>query len=150
MSTCFLYNQCNHKDCDKLCQRKLKLTYLFEESEISDRYWANFDLATDADGTDKPEFARLAAIKAKIVHFVRSGAGLYLHSSNSGNGKTSWAIKLAQAYLDRTWKSQDLTSCAVLFVSVPTFLEAIKHNITAPDAYAERLLAKIPKADLVI
>lgn len=150
MSQCFLYNNCNHKDCDKICARKLKLSYLFSEAELPENLWTDIKLCVDRDGTDTAEFNHLAEIRSKMVSFVKSGANLYLHSSNSGNGKSSWAIKLAQTYLDRTWKSYDFTECAVLFISVPTFLEALKRNMNTRDAYAERLLNKIPKADLVI
>lgn len=150
MANCFLYADCNHKDCDKICNRKLKLSYLFAESELPESKWIPTNLCIDGDGTDFDAFNHLAEIKNNIVKFVKAGANLYLHSSNSGNGKTSWAIKLAQTYVDRTWKSQDFSSCAILFVSVPAFLEALKRNMNARDDYAERLLTKIPKADLVI
>lgn len=150
MSNCFLYAECNHKDCDKICNRKLKLSYLFTEAELSESKWTKISLCVDKDGTDTNAFNHLASIRDNIVAFVKKGANLYLHSSTSGNGKTSWAIKLAQTYIDRTWKSYDFSSCAVLFVSVPTFLEALKRNISVRDDYAERLLSKISKADLVI
>lgn len=150
MTNCFLYTDCNHKDCDKLCNRKLKLSYLFAESELPESKWTSTNLCLDGDGADRDAFNHLVEIKNNIVKFVKAGANLYLHSSNSGNGKTSWAIKLAQTYVDRTWKSQDFSSCAILFVSVPAFLEALKRNMNARDDYAERLLTKIPKADLVI
>ena len=150
MSQCFLYNVCNHKDCNKICERKLKLSYLFSTAEIPENLWSQRTLYVDQDGTDLEEFRHLTQIGSKIVSFVKSGANLYLHSGISGNGKSSWAIRFAQLYLDRTWKSYTFTDCAVLFVSVPTFLEALKRNISAPDKYAECLLKKIPEADLVI
>ena len=150
MAKCFLYANCNHKDCDKICNRKLKLSYLFAESELPESKWTPIKLYVDGDNTDFEAFNHLAEIRNNIVRFVKAGANLYLHSSNSGNGKTSWAINLAQIYVDRTWKSQDFSSCAILFVSVPAFLEALKRNMNTRDAYAERLLTKIPKADLVI
>lgn len=150
MSQCFLYNNCNHINCDKMCPRKIKMSYLFTIAELPENKWVEQRLAIDADGTDLDEFNQLAAIKEKIVSFVRNGANLYLHSSNSGNGKTSWAIKLAQAFINKTWKSYEFDECAVLFVSVPKFLEAVKRNFTTPDEYATRLLSLIPKADLVI
>lgn len=89
MSNCFLYDNCNHINCNKLCQRKLKMSYLFEESELPESMWLNLKLILDNDGVDYDAFKHLSSIKDQIVHFVQDGANLFIHSSNSGNGKTS-------------------------------------------------------------
>lgn len=150
MSQCFLYSNCNHKDCDRLCQRKIKLSYLLETSRLPESNWVDKKLCVDSDGTDIAEFNQLAEIKTKIVSFVKNGANLYLHSSNSGNGKTSWAAKLALTYLDRTWKSYDFSECAILFVDVPNFLDKLKQSFSNPSTDVQQMLNNIAKADLVI
>ena len=150
MQDCFLYQDCNHKNCNGFCPRKLKSSYLLSTSMLPESKWQRMTLKLDSDGTDLEAFKVLADIEAKIVNFVAQGASLFIHSSNSGNGKTSWAIRLLQSYVDKTWNSYDFQDCAVLFVNVPRFLESIKANISSKDPYAVTLLELIPKADLVV
>jgi DNA replication protein DnaC len=112
--------------------------------------WVKTTLVLDADGTDLEEFKQLKNIENHIVSFVTNGANLFIHSSNSGNGKSSWAIRLMQAYVDKTWNSYDFQECAVLFVSVQRLLDSLKLNIRGFDSYAPDILAKVGKADLVV
>jgi len=150
MSQCFLYDRCNHKDCDKLCLRQLKLGTLLSNSGLPSDKWARMELKLDTDGTDLEIFKELAHIEQNITKFVKIGANLFLHSGNSGNGKTSWAIRMIQVFLDKNWKSYELTDTPVLFINVPRFLESLKLNISTYDEYAPYVLEHVMEADLVI
>ena len=150
MDKCFLYNNCNHKNCNKICPRKLKSSYLLGNAGLPEKKWARFPLVLDSDGTDHDCFAKLKEISDKIVTFVKEGGNLFIHSPISGNGKTSWSIRLLQTYVDKTWNTYDFQDCAVLFISVPKFLESLKLNINGSDEYAPFILDRVTKADLVV
>ena len=150
MDNCFLYNNCNHKNCDKFCPRHLKSAFLLEASGLPKSKWTKTTLVLDPDGTDLEAFKQLKDIESKIVSFVKNGVNLFIHSPISGNGKSSWAIRLLQTYVDKTWNSYDFQDCAVLFIDVPKFLNSLKLNINGTDAYAPSILAKVAKADLVV
>lgn len=148
--TCFLYNNCNHKDCNKdFCLRKFKLEHLYKEAKLSDFQREKTVLRVDANGTDLEEFKQLAAIEQNIINFIKNGENLYLWSANCGNGKTSWGIRFLQAFLGQIWPTAAL-SCQALFVDVVTFLNAIKVNLTTPNEYAQHILANAKHAELVI
>jgi DNA replication protein DnaC len=150
MSTCFLREVCNGKDCSKdFCLRKYKMDSLYSAALISDSQKKRITLRVDADGTDLEQFKQLAAIENDIVNFVKEGKNLYLHSANCGNGKSSWSIRLAQAYFNKIWARSE-SSCRVLFISVPRYLLAIKDNISNRNTYAEYIKENVLEADLVI
>jgi len=150
MSTCFLREVCNGKDCQKdFCLRKYKMDSLYSAALITDNQKKHITLRVDEDGTDLEQFKQLAAIEKDIVNFINDGKNLYLHSTNCGNGKSSWSLRLAQAYFNKIWARTEI-KCRVLFISVPRYLLAIKDNISNRNAYAEYIKENVLEADLVI
>ena len=106
-------------------------------------------LKIDQDGTDYEQFKQLADIEQNIVTFVNDGKNLYLHSANCGNGKSTWSIRLAEAYFNKIW-ARTTGKCRVLFISVPRFLLALKDNISVKSSYVEYIKDNVLEADLVI
>lgn len=101
---CFLFNECNHVDCgNDFCLRRYKLENLYQNALISKFQRIRIPLSPDEDGTDLEQFKQLSAIEKDIVNFVQQGQHLYIYSSNCGNGKSSWALRMAQAYLNEVW-----------------------------------------------
>ncbi len=150
MSKCFLYDICNHKDCDKdFCIRKYKMDSLYSAALITDSQKRHIALRIDSDGTDLAEFQQLVEIEKNIESFIAEGKNLYLHSPNCGNGKSSWSLRLAEAYLNKIW-ARSKVECRVLFISVPRFLLALKDNITNKSSYVEYIKENVLNADLVI
>lgn len=150
IENCPYKHNCNGKDCQKdFCLRKYKLDFLYNNSLLSEAQRKHITLLTDNDGTDYNEFVKLAEISKNIEEFVSSGKNLYLHSTTSGNGKSSWAIRMIESYFYKAWAKVDL-SCKALFVSVPRFLLALKNNISKRDEYAEFITQNILTADLVV
>lgn len=47
---------------------------------------------------DRKQYLKLSNIRQDIVNFVQSGRNLYICGANTGNGKTSWAIKMLHTY----------------------------------------------------
>lgn len=150
MSKCFLYDRCNHKDCEKdFCLRKYKMDSLYSAALMTESQKPHITLNVDQDGTDLEQFKQLAAIEQNIVKFVQEGKNLYLHSANCGNGKSSWSLRLAEAYFNKIWARSE-AKCRVLFISVPRFLLALKDNITVKSLYIDYIKDNVLEADLVI
>lgn len=149
MSKCYLYEQCNHKDCDKFCLRKYKMDSLYSAALMSESQKKHITLRVDEDGTDLEQFKQLAEIEKNIVSFVSEGKNLFLHSSIAGNGKSSWSLRLIEAYFNKIWARSE-PKCRALFISVPRFLLAIKDNISNKSSYVEYIKENVLEADLVI
>ena len=150
MRKCFLYDACNRKDCGKdFCLRKYKMDSLYSAALMSDSQKQHVVLKIDQDGTDLEQFKQLAAIEQDIVKFISEGKNLYLHSTNCGNGKSSWSLRLAEAYFNKIWARTE-PKCRVLFISVPRFLLALKDDITVKSSYVEYIKNNVLEADLVI
>lgn len=150
MSKCFLFDRCNHKDCDKdFCLRKYKMDSLYSAALMTESQKQHVTLLVDEDGTDLEQFKQLATLEQNIEKFIEEGKNLFLHSSNCGCGKTSWSLRLVEAYFNKIWARSE-AKCRVLFISVPRFLLALKDNITAKNSYVEYIKDNVLEADLVI
>lgn len=148
---CVFFNHCSHKFCNQICPKNIKFTDYLEASFIpKDRLEAK-PLYIDADGSDAAAFGALKNIEDKVVDFVSSGQNLYIYSSRVGNGKTSWALRIATRYL----KTPEAifghgSNIPVLFISVPRFLLELKANINQKSDYIEQINKHVQKASLVI
>jgi DNA replication protein DnaC len=129
--------------------KKYRLDTLYEASLLSPVQREYKRLHTDADGTDVTEFTKLAQLEKAVDKFVQQGANLYIHSYTCGNGKTSWAIRFINSYINKIWSKSNL-ECQALFVSVPKYLLALKENIAGHNEYAIYVNKNILTADLVI
>lgn len=103
LNDCWLKDQCKRLHCndENGCMILYKLNYLYNEAGIPLKLRKNMTLLIDSDGTDRDEFIRLSQIQNDIVNYVTSGNNLYIYSTQTGNGKTSWALRLAQTYLNK-------------------------------------------------
>ena len=137
MSNCYLRSVCNGKDCSAdFCLRKYKMDSLYSAALMSESQKKHVTLRVDEDGTDLDQFKQLAEIEKNIISFINEGKNIYLHSAIPGNGKSSWSLRLAEAYFNKIWARSEV-KCRVLFISVPRFLLAIKDNISAKSSYVE-------------
>lgn len=146
---CYLKKNCNHIDCDKFCMRFYKTDKLFDLALFSDEQRKPKKLFIDKDGSDRDVFRFLKNICDNVEEFVSDGHNLYIHSMICGNGKTEWALKIVQSYIDRIWFKSDL-SCPALFISVPRFLLALKDNLSVKSEYVEYIKNNIYKTPIVI
>ena len=151
MCDCWLKDNCKRLHCDDEggCLIRFKLDYLYEEANIPEKLRKTIALRIDDDGTDLEEFKLLKSIQDNIVQFVEEGNQLYIHSSITGNGKSSWALRLVQTYFKKIWLKTEL-KCRALFISVPSFLLALKDNISNKNDYIQHIKDNIFEADLVI
>jgi DNA replication protein DnaC len=101
---------------------------------------------TDDNSGDKKAFYRLAEIRKNIVEFVEQGKNLYICSNWTGNGKTSWAIKMLHTYFHHTAVG-NYDNLKGMFVSTADLLIKLKDfNNPLPKSYRDNLV----NVDLVI
>ena len=147
---CWLTGQCNKVDCDSFCLRFYKLNYLYDLAMIPLAKRYHVGLRPDADGTDEHIFATtLQELSKNIQEFVESGKNLFIYSKQCGNGKTSIALRLIEAYFNKIWPSTQL-ACRALFINVPKLLLELKANIKEPSSYVKHITENILTADLVV
>lgn len=145
------FNECWYKSvctntCNDSCIRYLEMNSLLEKSYIPECKWQPTSLSPD--DCDYSAFCDLADIKDEIDGFVLAGKNLYIYSDKTGNGKTSWAIKLMLKYFDTVWAGNGFR-CRGVFVHVPTLLTRLK-NFEITDQSLEDLKLELPDVDLVI
>jgi DNA replication protein DnaC len=151
IQNCPYKSKCNGIDCDKnFCMKKYRLDTLYNNSLISESEREIKKLYTDADGTDLAQFQQLAQLETAIVDFVNTGGNLYLHSYFCGNGKTSWALRLANSYIRKIWSKSNL-ECQVLYVEVSKYLQGLKNKISGIyNPEVDFITQNLLKADIVI
>ena len=145
ISNCWYSEVCNRKEesCELSCLRFKEMSYLMESSGVPKPL--QFPKKLEA-GVDYEQFVELNSIKNDICNMVDNGYNLYLHSIETGNGKTSWAIKIMLKYFNEIWAGNGFRTRA-LFVHVPTLLIDLKNfNHPISQEYKEALLS----VDLVI
>ena len=95
---------------------------------------------------DLVPYSQLAEIKSDIINFVNDGENLFICSKFTGNGKTSWSIKLLSKYFDSVWAGNGF-KVRGLFVNVPTLLLQLK-NFDNP--LSEEYKRQLMEVDLVV
>jgi DNA replication protein DnaC len=101
---------------------------------------------TDDNSGDKQAYYRLADIRKNIVEFVEQGKNLYICSNWTGNGKTSWAIKMLHTYFHHTAVG-NYDNLKGMFVSTAELLLQLKDfNNPLPKSYID----KLKNVDLVV
>lgn len=133
-------------ECSNTCIRFIEMRSLMEKSNIPQNRW--FPDTLTPDDCDYDAFCDLADIKTDILQFVQSGKNLYLYSDRTGNGKTSWSIKLMLKYFDEVWAGNGFR-CRGIFVHTPTLLTKLK-DFENKDSTFEQIKTLIPDVDLVI
>ena len=146
LNECWYKDVCQIETCSRSCVRFLEMSYLMDNSNIPKKRQLPDSLFPS--DCDYDAFCRLNEIKKDIVDFVANGRNLYIASSTTGNGKTSWSLKLMLKYFDSVWPGNGFKVRGV-FVHVPTFLSKLK-DFSGKDTDFEKLKSVIPTVDLVI
>lgn len=132
--------------CETLCNRFVEMRFLMTHSNLPANKQQPIKLV--APQVDIAAFKKLSEIKADIVNFVKGGKQLYISSKITGNGKTSWSIKLMHAYFDKCWYGNGLQVRA-LYIPVSWFLLRSK-EFRKVDPEFDELKENLMKADLVV
>lgn len=142
-SKCWYKEVCSQR-CSASCPRFIEMDFLFENSGLPES--KRFPIKLDITYEDYEQYLRLEEIKADIVNFVNAGKNLLIASTNTGNGKTSWAIKLLMKYFNEIWAGNGLRVRG-MYVHVPTLLLELK-NFQNP--LSEKYKKNLINCDLVI
>ena len=134
--------------CNHSCIRYMEMHYLMGTSGLPKHAQQPMRLTPDRQ-RDVTSFNKLNGIKKDIATFVNSPGGLYIYSTITGIGKTSWAIKLMQEYFNQVWCGNGFR-CRGLFVHVPSFLTKLKNIIQTKDYDFDVFLQRLPVVDMVI
>lgn len=149
LGDCMYRQICKYEqECEPNCRRYVDTKYLLKLSHIPQSKQGLNTLNPSVQ--DVPAFEQLADIRNNIQDFVEEGRKLYLWSNQTGNGKTTWAIKLGLQYINQVWKYFYETP-ACLFISVSDFLyksKAFDNPILTKEAQDIRRSAE--KSDLII
>lgn len=137
----------NTNECNAGCIRYLEMDYLLFTSGIPKS--KRIPKTLIPENIDLESFKRLNNIKNDIVNFVNDGCSLYLYSQTTGNGKTSWAIKILLKYFDKIWVGNRFKPRG-LFINVPGFLRMVTENVQNPTDEFKELKQLIEEVDLVV
>lgn len=151
---CFTRNKCAKYSKGQIvesdfCIKNFKLGALYDLSLMSEKQRQHTDLRIDSNGTDREQFLFLNSTSKDIEKFVETGSNLYLYSTTCGNGKTSWALRLLQCYLNKIWYKSEVT-CRALFINVPKFFLMLKDNISQKNDYIEHIKRYVTECDIVV
>lgn len=141
-----LYKEVCNNECVSNCIRYLEMEALLNQSNIPKNMQRIISLSPE--DCDYDAFCKLADIKEEIVDFVNAGKNLYIVSTNTGNGKTTWSIKLMLKYFNDIWIGNGFNTRGV-FIHVPTFLLKCK-DFNNKDTEFEELKSRLIDVDLVI
>lgn len=146
-SDCWYSKSCviTDDDCINHCLRYEEMKYLMDNSGIPKARQLPDELVPTCN-EDLISFRHLAQIKSNIVELVKAGYNLCIVSNNTGNGKTSWAIKIMLKFFNDVWAGNGF-KVRGMFVHVPTLLLQLKDfNNPLSKEYRDNLM----NCDLVI
>ena len=155
MDNCFLKDTCKKykkdQSCDtsNFCIKLFKINELFDQCLVSEKQRKHQSLYIDEDLCDQEAFSSLGQIQSDILDFVRSGKNLFIYSSNVGNGKTSWALRMIQSYILNVWP-ESMLEPRCLFINVPRFFIELKNSINSTNDYINHIKEWVFKVDLVV
>lgn len=135
--------------CDKECQtngcsKYIQMKWQMEHCGLPKAKQHKIELV--AQDCDLDAFKHLASIKSNMDDFVASSNNLIIASHYTGNGKTSWAIKMLQSYLS-IMACGNYEKQIGLFIRTASLLLALKDfQNPLPDSYKRA----IKEADIVI
>lgn len=144
-SDCWYVETCED-DCSR-CVVYAQLNWQMEHSGLPKAKQRPIILyLTDDNSGDKDAFYRLAEIRKDIVNIVEQGKNIYICSNWTGNGKTSWAIKMLHTYFHHTAVG-NYDNLKGMFVSTTELLLQLKDfNNPLSKTYIENL----KNVDLVV
>lgn len=105
--------------CTDVCIQFYEMLHLLSYSGIPENLYKPIELVPEQ--CDLAAFKELSKIKSNIKQEVQNGLNLYIYSQNCGNAKTSWAIKLLQAYFNSVSYGNGLKPRG-FFIHTPSYL----------------------------
>ena len=110
MIDCWVRERCKKAvDCDgESCIKLFKINELCNLAMLTDDQRRKKKLWLDGNGIDKDAFTFLKSVEDNVEKFVNSGDNLYIYSYITGNGKTAWALRILNSYIEKIWYKSDI------------------------------------------
>lgn len=144
-STCNLYGE---DECTEACIRYYKIKKLMNVAMIPSKLQKKHEIVTDGCEIDLEKYRELARISKNIDKFVENGNNCYIYSKHNGNGKTTWGVKLLQAYINLIWLESNFTAeCA--YINLTSYIGMISDKVGKNEDYDE-LKKIVTSAKLII
>lgn len=136
-SNCWYVEKCTD-DCH-LCNTYLEMKWQMDNSGLPAKLQKPIEMfLTDVNRCDKSSYSRLSKIRKSITDFVDAGNNLFI-CGRSGNGKTSWAVKLLQTFFHYR-ASGNYERLQGMFISLGDLLIKLKDfNNPVPKAYRDNI-----------
>lgn len=147
---CWYSNCALRRDgCAASCARLSQMLFLFESAGLPKALRKPIRLVPDE--CDVQAFDKLDLVRANAKGFVEGGGSLFICGNVTGNGKTSWSVKIMQNYFNQTWAGNNYKPRG-LYVSVPYLLALQSRGFADQGSIAELsdLLTKANNVDLVV
>ena len=142
-SNCWYKDTC--QDECYMCQTYLQLKWQMDNSGLSVIQQKPIEMRI-VNEVDRRVYKWLAIYRENIVENTLAGNNLYICSKNTGNGKTSWAIRMLHSYLHHTAVG-NYDNLKGMFISVPDLLIKLKDwDNPIPASYRR----SIESVDLVV
>ena len=137
-TNCWYAKTCKD-DCTN-CATYIQLKWQMENSGLPKIQQEPIALyINESNEVDEEAYIRLSEIRSDIVDFVEGHKNLYICSEYTGNGKTSWAIKMLHTYFHYT-AGGNYDNLKGMFVSVADLLLRLKDFKNPVDkAYKDNL-----------
>lgn len=147
---CWFRDGCRKATDSCRCMLYDEMLALFKQSGLPEDMWHPIRLSQRVDECDYRAYAYLAGIHDDICDFVGNGESLYIYSRGVGNGKTSWSVKLMQAYFSRIALGNKQKRRGI-FIGVPAFLDRERQRMdgNTDDSYIE-MRNELPICDMVV
>ncbi len=136
-------------ECYRGCLRYMVMHYLAYASDVPKKMQYPEHLIVDVPKDDKVAYLELNRLKSNICDFVSYGGSLLIQSKNTGNGKTTWAIKLLMKFLEK-----QIPVCKLepqgRFVNLTNVYTKMRINIQNNSGYTEKLMNDMYSLPLVV
>lgn len=133
--------------CNNECGVYSLLRAIYLLSGIPKKYRYNIPLYPEKHDIDT--FKALQDYMLNIEDNVEEGKSIYIWSSTTGNGKTTWSTKIANYYIRKAAATGRLSNI-VKYINVPAYLDKVRQSFDADSKSIEELNEQILNADLVI
>jgi len=141
---CKLYG--THK-CHEFCDPYVILKAIYSQTNLPKRY--QYDRPITPSKRDEEAFDVLHKWKLDVVDHVDNGDNLYIWSEGTGNGKTTWAGKIANYFIRKMMFKGEIEDL-VVYLSVSKFLEDYRDNYSTRDDDFAKLREKALNAKILI
>ena len=132
--------------CEKFCVRYMEFDFLIYASRLPKKL--QYPAKLTPEDTDLACFTMLDDLRSDILTFVEEGENLIIAGANTGNGKTTWAVKLLLRYFQEVWACNGFRPRGQ-FISTSSLFFAIKQSFSKENDVKE-ILDLIPKVDLIV